>query len=254
MVMSGCSLSTPMDVGDGIFQKLEVGDSFTHRVLVKPGSGEILHIYIEGDGLAWLSRTRVSSDPSPKNPLMFSLMKLDSAPAVYIGRPCYFMQGNELDIEYPECSPYWWTFGRYSEKVLSSMAVVVAKESENYKQIVLIGHSGGGTLATLLAKRNDKIKAVVTAAANLNLSEWAAHHQYTYLYGSLDPTLFLVLPNDIVQLHYLGDADSEIKEGWQKKYLARHPNASLIILPGVTHQQGWDTHWPAILRDLSSQL
>ena len=181
-------------------------------------------------------------------------MTLDSAPAVYIARPCYLMKGFAEEIEDPECSAYWWTFGRYSEKVVNSMAKIIEQESESYNNIVLIGHSGGGTLAALLAEQNEKTVALVTAAANLNVAEWVTYHQFTPLYGSLDPTRGVVLPNNIVQLHYIGDSDNEIKVGWQNDYLSRHPNASLTILPEVTHQGGWYIHWPNILNELSSQL
>lgn len=252
--LQACHSMSQLSNEAGVANTIETTAHFKHRVLFKSGVGNILHIYIEGDGLAWQSPARASKDPTPMNPTMFKLMLLDSAPSVYVGRPCYFKGGFDDLIEDPECEAYWWTFGRYSEKVVNSMAEIITQVSEGVNHIVLIGHSGGGTLATLIAEKNDKVVAVVTAGGNLNVGAWVNHHQYTPLYGSLDPSQGVVLPSRVLQLHYLGDADNEIKGPWSSEYLSRQPNAKLIMLPGVSHQEGWEKHWPAILSQLSHQL
>ncbi|NCD11666.1 MAG: hypothetical protein EOL93_03875 [Epsilonproteobacteria bacterium] len=52
----------------------------------------IMHVYIEGDGLAWKTRTLISDDPTPINPTALSLMNQDSFTCkVYISRPCQYM-------------------------------------------------------------------------------------------------------------------------------------------------------------------
>ncbi len=233
-------------------QSVQQGGTFKHRVFFKPGDGDRLHIYIEGDGQAWWNRHRVSRDPTPHNPIMLKLMMLDPAPAIYIARPCYYMNGIEPDFEDSACTPYWWTFGRYSRPVVDSLATIVKRESKPYKAIVLIGHSGGGTIATLLAEGHPKTEAVVTLAANLKVSEWVSFHHYTPLVDSLDPTLDIRLSEKITQLHYIGANDTEVKADWFSVYLANHPNASLTRVPDVTHQDGWEHYWPAILSDLAA--
>lgn len=38
-----------------------------------------INVYIEGDGLAWITRSRVSDNPTPLNPLALKLMVQDSS-------------------------------------------------------------------------------------------------------------------------------------------------------------------------------
>ena len=50
---------------------------------------DYLHVYIEGDGEPFMRNRYISPDPTSKQGLMLSLMALDPAPSVLIGRPCY---------------------------------------------------------------------------------------------------------------------------------------------------------------------
>jgi hypothetical protein len=51
-----------------------------------------LHVYIEGDGFAWKSRTQPSNDPTPNNPTGLKLAAADAnANVLYLARPCQFI-------------------------------------------------------------------------------------------------------------------------------------------------------------------
>ena len=59
-----------------------------HRI-AEPG--EALTVYIEGDGQAWLSRSRLATDPTPTDPVALRLAALDPSPnVVYLARPCHY--------------------------------------------------------------------------------------------------------------------------------------------------------------------
>ena len=93
-------------------------------------------------------------------------------------RPCYF--GLELD---DTCDANYWTYARYSEKVVGSMVDVIAEQTRQYSEVVLLGHSGGGAMALLIAEQLPNVTAVVTIAGNIDTEAWTQHHGYTPLYG-----------------------------------------------------------------------
>ena len=74
--------------------------------------GDPINIYIEGDGVSWLTRTQVSSDPTPRKPLVLELAAIDPAENVaYIARP-----GQYTATGIPDCDVSYWSDKRFSEK------------------------------------------------------------------------------------------------------------------------------------------
>lgn len=194
------------------------GDQFRHRFFSTPGNGEVLHIYLGGDGSPWLVGGRIASDPTPRRPVLPALMAADPAPAVYLGRPCY--HGHTHDRG---CTAWLWTHGRYSPAVIDSLAAATTKlvVAGNYRGVDFIGHSGGGALAMLLAAVVPDTRAVVTLAGNLDVGAWSSHHGYTPLTGSLDPASRPPLPDTIAQLHVLAGADTVVPPKTQLAVLSR---------------------------------
>ncbi|MCU0834561.1 MAG: alpha/beta hydrolase [Chromatiaceae bacterium] len=170
-------------------------------------TGGRLHVYLEGDGTPWLTRTRISPDPTPRDPLALRLMALDPAPSLYLARPCYNGTATQAG-----CGPWYWTMGRYSEPVVASMASVLRGliDAEGVAELVIIGHSGGGVLAWLLAHRIRETRALVTIAANLDIDAWADLHGFSRLTDSLNPAAGPPLPAGIAQWHLVGERDREV--------------------------------------------
>lgn len=102
------------------------------------------------------------------------------------------------------------------------------------KPVILVGHSGGGVLATLIAQRSPQVTAVVTLAAPLDTDRWTASHGYSPLYDSINPAQ---LPSraDIYQLHLTGSQDTQVTFQHQQKYLQHNPYAKHAELAGVNH-------------------
>ena len=221
------------------------GRGFRHRVFLNGAfadSAGPLHIYLEGDGLPFRTPTRVSSDPTPRNPLALRLLLRDPAPAAYLGRPCYHGQASAAG-----CSPQLWTNARYGESVVASMAAALRRLAGDERSLVLIGYSGGGTLAMLLAARLDNTVRVMTIAANLDVHAWAAYHNFTPLSGSLDPAREAPLTAQIPQLHLAGATDRQVPPWLAVPVVARQPNAELVVLPGYNHRCCWEAQWPVLL-------
>jgi len=213
--------------------------AFVHHVVVQPAANrEELHVYIEGDGTPFIRGTQVAGDPTPKKPVALKLMRRDPAFSVYIGRPCYWGLADSK-----ECEPSLWTNRRYSPEVVDSMRAEIRRvlDAHGATRLVLIGHSGGGTLAMLLAPYFEETTAVITVAANLDVDAWADLHGYTRLDGSLNPATQPPLPSHIRQIHLAGGRDRNVPP-------RLIPNA--IVYPRFTHTRGWEREWPKILETL----
>jgi pimeloyl-ACP methyl ester carboxylesterase len=233
----------------GLAREVRRGIGFDHVVYRNPRRGRILHVYLEGDGSPWETPTRVARDPTSRNPLMLRLMAQDDTAAAYIGRPCY---GGLFAAT--GCDPAWWTDRRYSSAVVESMGAIIRSLADdgNYRGTVLIGHSGGGTLAMLLAERLEP-RVVVTLAGNLDVATWCARHGYSPLTGSMDPARRPPLPASVKQLHVVGSEDQVIPPTTVEAVAARQPNARVLVLAGVDHRHGWEQVWPSILSLLPTE-
>ena len=205
---------------------------------------DVLHVYIEGDGTPYLNRWTIAADPTPRRPLMLQLMALDPQPAVYVGRPCYFGGAGQQP-----CTPLDWTTGRFSERVVDSMARIIerAVSDGGHRYVEIFGHSGGGALAVLLARRLPQVTAVVTLAGNLDTDAWCELHHYSRLDRSMNPVAEGILPPALRQRHYVGEHDT-VTPPQLVDAAARSLGASgAHTLSGVTHSKGWEDYWPSLL-------
>ena len=117
--------------------KLVHTDSFAIQTYVPKETehNRRLVIYFEGDGLAWLSSTRPSSDPSPLDPvgLQMAMAHTGQQARAYVARPCQYV----LD---PLCRQKHWTGHRFSKEVIDSTAQVVdeRKRRTGASRLVLV--------------------------------------------------------------------------------------------------------------------
>lgn len=198
------------------------------------------NVYIEGDGVPWLSHKWVASDPTTPLPLMLRLMSQDSKPALYLARPCYEGLASEAG-----CSPWLWTHGRYSRPVVESMlyALNILADKYGVSQVTLIGHSGGGTMAMLMAPHSELIRTVITIASNLDVKAWAERNRYSSLLGSLDPADQPELTSHIEQYHYLGRRDRSIPLEENLRFLESQSNTHVVIVDQCGHQDCWEDYF-----------
>lgn len=217
-------------------------NSFNLQVFSNNIRGQHLNIYLDGDGTPWLRGIRPAPDPTPRSLLSLKLMLLDEGPAIYIGRPCYFELGpSEL------CTNNLWTQDRYSEKVVNSLNSALSNllNNHNYQSVQLIGFSGGGALAVLIANRRDDIDSIITIAGNLNTHTWTQHHGYLPLIGSLNPAdePSLAIPS----LHLIGGRDSAVPPKVIHNYLNNHSGKHRLF-SDFDHHCCWLDKWPEILQ------
>lgn len=208
---------------------------------------ETLHIYIEGDGFAWINRSTPSPDPTPKAPLALRLALRDpSHRAVYLARPCQFVFSLE-------CSTPIWTNRRYAPEVIQATDQAIDQLMRSYhaKNLVLIGYSGGGTVAALVAAQRNDINLLVTVAGNLDTEIWTHMHRLSPLTGSLNPADRWPELSGLRQIHFLGGRDAtvpaQVVESYRKR-LAAYATPTIITLPELDHREGWVKAWPDLLK------
>lgn len=254
LMLSACQSTTLYPAFAAPSNAMVIQAKFKHFALSQPGTSQRLHVYIEGDGLPFENRLLISRDPTPTNPMMLALMKLDDHSSLYLGRPCYFTRSLPAMTD-EQCGPKLWTNARYSKDVVNSMVEALRQQPQarTARGITLIGHSGGGTLAMLMASRMGEVDQVVTLAGNLDISAWAGFHHYTSLKDSLNPA---DLPGHVFprkQLHFVGDKDNNIPPKLSQ-HLVQRMGLELQIIKGADHNCCWYEQWPLLLRQINQQM
>lgn len=222
---------------------------FKHRIALFTSSKKetTLKVFIEGDGRPWLDGKHIRKDPSPKTLMVFDLLKQTTGDRLYLGRPCYFQTEDE------RCHYSDWTSHRYSQKVIKSMALAITqiKEAGEYTQTVIIGHSGGGVIATLLACELNTQTPVITLAANLDIDQWTQVHQWSPLAGSLNPSNLPVECKSANSFHFYGGKDKNVTQESAQAFFATG-KANQHLIPDATHDN-WPLFWEYI-KDLTHPL
>ncbi len=202
--------------------------------------GETLTVYIEGDGLAWLNPSQPSADPTPFSPLLLQLaLAQREGKAAYLARPCQYAEPGAAP-----CAQRYWTDGRFAPEVIDAMdrALEQLKARQEARTLVLVGYSGGGAVAALLAARRSDVARLVTIAGNLDHRAWTAYHRLTPLDASLNPADQTQRLAAMSQIHWIGGRDTvmptELARRWPAALLGpRQENLKLV--PEASHGQGW---------------
>jgi hypothetical protein len=207
-------------------------------------------VYLEGDGHAWLNSRTPSPDPTPYEPIALKLSLQDPAPAVvYLGRACQYTNAAISR----NCNASVWLGHRYSQEVISSTneALDQIKKSFNAKSLILIGYSGGATIAALCASQRQDVSQIITVAGNLDTAAWVRYHRLSPLSGSLNPADDSQKMGQFPQMHFMGEADDVVPPSLTQNYankLSTSAPIQLIRLPGYGHQCCWVDTWPALLQ------
>lgn len=209
-----------------------------------------LTIYIEGDGLAWISAQRPSLNPTPILPLALQLaLAQPDGSAVYLARPYQYVDGGVA------CHQRYWTDARFAEEVVaaSNAAIDLLKQKFAATHIQLVGYSGGGAVAVLLAARRTDVIGLVTVAGNLNHILWSRQHRLSPLSGSLNPLEVRHKLHSVEQLHLVGGRDENIFPELSEHFVAGLPAARRRVIVEFDHQCCWVKDWPVLWEEWSAR-
>lgn len=229
------------------------GSGFEHlvyRTIATPPRDGLLFVYLEGDGRpANRNGTRPSADPTTRQPLALQLLAGSGRAGIYLTRPCYNGQHRAAG-----CDSRMWTSERYSEAVVRSLAAALEQylSGSDAAGVVLVGYSGGGALAMLMASRISQLRGVITVAGNLDVAAWTRLHGYEPLGESLDPAAIAAPGVPIV--HYVGERDRNVPPAILADYFASQPSATVLRMPGFDHRCCWIEQWPRLLDAALAQL
>lgn len=189
-----------------------------------------VHVYIEGDGHSFDSRGAPTGDPTPHSTFLRDLAMSDEASnVVYMARPCQFIMSDS-------CTQTDWTDGRFSKKVIDSMATAVSKVVQG-RPLILIGYSGGAMVAGLMIETHDElnVKKWITIAGVLNHKIWTDYFGDSPLSASLS---LEKLP-DVPQIHYVAEKDKVVPT--TLTYAVAAPK-DVVVVPGATHDDFGQLH------------
>lgn len=197
-------------------------------------------VYVEGDG------DPNADDPTPNNLMLLQLILLDPRPNVYyVSRIGQYLAGPH--------DPKYWRTHRYCQEAVDEMQAVIGKIA-GQKPVHLIGYSGGGAMAILVAANSTlNIRSITTIAGNLDTQTFTKYHGINpwKLSGSLNPIDYAKKVSNIPQLHLSGRKDRIVPPLIAKSFVKKSSNEKCIkhiVINDADHWNNWDKHWPNVLR------
>lgn len=262
LLISACANSASVSSRQSLAQDIAQTSSFKQKIInaapfalttyqrINQPSSQSANIYIEGDGLAWLSRSTPSLNPTPSDPIALHLAKADPAPnVIYLARPCQY-SGR---IDGKPCDQKYWMGSRYAPEILNSYNTALndLKNKNGFSSFNLIGFSGGGTIAAILAGQRSDIATLRTVAGNLDHKAHSQYHRVSPLSSSLNPPNYAARLKLIPQHHFIGANDETVPPEIYQSYKNEIGNSSCLnasIIPNTNHSDGWTEQWSGLLK------
>jgi len=205
-------------------------------------------VYLESDGAPWRMPDEPPYDPTPLKHMVMSMAIADVSEAVaYLGRPCQYLAPQEL----AQCDPALWMRGRFGEDAVAAMDAAVTRIKASYgaSEVNLVGYSGGGAMAALVAARRSDVNCLVTLAAPLDTNAWTSAIKVSPLDYSLNPADSAFKLAQVRQTHFRGRDDSLVPPATSRRFLSQVPGAVVIDKEHYDHQCCWNDDWKELRRE-----
>lgn len=209
-------------------------------------------VYIEGDGRPYVSIDRVSTDPTPLDPIALRLAAQDGGPnVIYLARPGQYNRawahGKQMPAEY-------WTRKRFSSDVIDAYGAALdnIKAYHTVSSFRLVGYDGGAAIAAILASQRADILSLQTVAGNLDPQTMARSHNIRPLDGSLNPVDFAPKIASLPQRHFIGKLDRVVPPSVYSSFAQSAGDGrcmNVTLVSGADHELGWAEQWK-VLKDM----
>lgn len=212
-------------------------------------TGAPVTIYIEGDGLAWLDRRTPSPNPTPTRPIGLELAAMDYGDnVIYLARPCQY-SGR---IDGAACPSRYWRGARFAEPVIAAyeQALDELRTAHGVTAFDLVGYSGGGGVAALLAAQRPDVRSLRTVAGNIDHRAFTRIHEISDMAESLNPADYADGLRHLPQYHFIGGDDAVIPPAVFDSYRRAGGDTDCVrslIVRNTGHEDGWAERWPDLL-------
>ncbi len=253
--LAGCALvQSPSEQVDAMAEAAQfdrvvvVGSQLrTYLKSTSARAPELLTVFIESDGAPWPWPDTPPVDPTPVKPLVMRMAVADpSAHVAYVARPCQFLSPSGLAA----CDPTLWTEGRFRSDAVRAVEIAVdaLKARSGAKKVNLVGFSGGGAMAALVAARRQDVGCLVTIAAPLDTSAWTDAIGVSRLSASLNPADAVTRLRGLPQTHFSGQDDTVVPSRSAGRLFSAIQASAWISVPGFDHDCCWERDWVALRR------
>lgn len=211
--------------------------------------GGVANLYIEGDGDIYTSPAEWSIDPTPTNPVALHMASKDRADnVIYLARPCQYT----ATLSGQECDGDIWGNERFSENVINSYGKALDEIAQRYdiRGFHLIGYSGGGAIAALIASRRSDILSLRTVSGVLDHKTQTDLLHKEPLDASLNPTEIAASLIRLPQYHFIGGQDPYVPPAVLHSYLQSSPPSHCLqtmLVQEAGYDTGWVDKWPELL-------
>ncbi len=260
LLLSGCVASSFLYMRSETAQRIAAPAWMIKRdILASPyvlrayerihNKGGVANIYIEGGASEFSDINEWSDNPTPINPVALHLSSKDSFDnVIYIARPCQY---NGL-VSGDKCDSSDWNENRFSERILNAFDDALDDIAGRYGiyGFNLIGYSGGGVIALLLANNRSDILSVRTIASPLDIDTQYGVLGDVNLSGSLNPKDFASKLSNIPQYHFIGGQDRFIPPSILHSYVQSVSDDRCIktmFIQEASHDRGWVDKWSELL-------
>ncbi|MDD4616692.1 MAG: alpha/beta hydrolase [Alphaproteobacteria bacterium] len=250
-VLSGCASDSTVDPsldakGAPLRQQEITAGNFRLAIFSRiVDTNQPVTVYVDGGMRDFAPSGPSGADATPDGIMTLRLAEADpSDNVVYIAHPCQFNAQDAFCAEKPLPN------ARYAELYYTAMnrALNFALAKVQHTHLNLVGYSGGGAIAAIMAARRQDVESLRTIAGNLDPNGNGRLHGSAPKDDFIDPIKIAPKLALLPQEHYVSADDTfvpaELTDNFVKA-IGLSYCVKVTSVPDATHKTGWEEMWKA---------